>query len=103
MATTVTAPPKLMKDKTERKWPGEAAERPTATSWELQELYVTTISGVLHKSELWGRMARRKPFLNKYNIQARLDLAKTYMKVKVQQVRLAQQKPTLLEHLQGSM
>lgn len=86
-----------------KNWPGEAAERPTATLWELQELYVTTISGVLHTSELWGGMARREPFHTKYNIPALLDSAKTYMKVKIQQVGLAQQNNTALEHPQGSM
>uniref|UniRef100_A0A8C5LME3 Transposase n=1 Tax=Leptobrachium leishanense TaxID=445787 RepID=A0A8C5LME3_9ANUR len=56
----------------------EAAKRPTATLKELQAylastgcvVHVTTISRILHMSGLWGRLARRKPFLTKKNIQA---------------------------------
>lgn len=35
-----------------------------------------TISQILHVSRLWSRMAIKKPFLRKKNIQARLQFAK---------------------------
>ena len=75
-------------EKTTRKLVREAAKRPTATLNKLQEylantgrvVHVTTISRILHMSGLWGRVARRKPFLMKKNIQAWLNFAKTHMK-----------------------
>lgn len=90
--TTVTLPrtgrPSKIDDKTRRKLIREAARRPTATLKELQEflastgcvVHVTTISRLLHMSGLWGRVARRKPYLTKKNIQARLKFAKTHLK-----------------------
>ena len=89
--TTVTLlrtgrPPKI-DERTKRKLVREAAKRPTATLKELQQflastgcsLHVTTISRILHMSGLQGRVARRKPFLTKKNIQARLNFAKKYI------------------------
>lgn len=38
-----------------------------------------TISQILHVSRPWGRMAIKKPFLRKKNIQARLQFAKKYI------------------------
>lgn len=75
-------------DKTRRKLVREAAKRPTATLKELQEflastacvVHMTAISCLLHMSGLWGRMARRKPYLTKKNIQAQLHFAKTHLK-----------------------
>uniref|UniRef100_A0A803JF02 Transposase Tc1-like domain-containing protein n=1 Tax=Xenopus tropicalis TaxID=8364 RepID=A0A803JF02_XENTR len=90
--TTVTLPrtghPSKIDEKTRRKLVREATKRPTATLKELQEylastgcvVHVTTISCILHMSGLWGRVARRKPFLTKKNIQARLHFAKTHLK-----------------------
>lgn len=60
-------------EKTKRKLIKEASKRPTATLKELQEflantgcvIHVTTISRIFHMSGLWGRIARRKPFLTK--------------------------------------
>ena len=83
-----TGHPSKIYEKTKRKLVLEAAKRPKATLKELQELLastgcavrVTTISRILHMSGLWGRVARRKPFLTKKNIQARLYFAKTYIK-----------------------
>ncbi|KAJ7317060.1 hypothetical protein JRQ81_003222 [Phrynocephalus forsythii] len=72
--TTVTLPitghPCKIDEKTRRKLVREAAKRPTATLKELQEylastrcvVHVTTFSGILHKSWLWSRVARWKPF-----------------------------------------
>ena len=75
-------------EKTRRKLVREASTRPTATLKELQEflastgcvLHVTTISRILHMCGLWGRVASRKPFLSKKNIQDQLNFAKTCMK-----------------------
>ena len=90
--TTVTLPRtgrhSKIDEKTRRKLIREASKRPTATLKELQEflastgcvLHVTTISRILHMCGLWGRVARRKPFLSKKNIQDRLNFAKTCMK-----------------------
>uniref|UniRef100_A0A803K548 Transposase n=1 Tax=Xenopus tropicalis TaxID=8364 RepID=A0A803K548_XENTR len=90
--TTVTLPrtgrPSKIDEKTRRKLVREATKRPTATLKELQEylastgcvVHVTTIYHTLHMSGLWGTVARRKPFLTKKNIQARLHFAKTHLK-----------------------
>lgn len=91
-ATTVTLPrtgrPSKIDEKTRRKLVREAAKRPTATWKELQEflastgsvIHVTTISRILHMSEPWSGVARRKPFLAKKNIQARPHFAKMHVK-----------------------
>uniref|UniRef100_A0AAY5KT08 Tc1-like transposase DDE domain-containing protein n=1 Tax=Esox lucius TaxID=8010 RepID=A0AAY5KT08_ESOLU len=71
-------------EKMRRKLVREASKRPTATLKELQEylastgcvLHVTTISHIHHLNGLWGRVARRKHFLTKKNLQARLKFAK---------------------------
>uniref|UniRef100_A0AAY5K308 Transposase Tc1-like domain-containing protein n=1 Tax=Esox lucius TaxID=8010 RepID=A0AAY5K308_ESOLU len=90
--TTGTLPrtgrPSKIDEKMRRKLVREASKRPTATLKELQEfqartgyvLHVTTISLILHMNGLWERVARRKPFLSKKNIQARLKFAKTNIK-----------------------
>ena len=90
--TTETLPrtghPSKINEKMRRKLVREASKRPTATLKELQEfqgstgcgLHVTKISSILHMYGLWGRMARRKPFLTKKNIQARLEFGKTKIK-----------------------
>uniref|UniRef100_A0AAQ4NQU8 Transposase Tc1-like domain-containing protein n=1 Tax=Gasterosteus aculeatus aculeatus TaxID=481459 RepID=A0AAQ4NQU8_GASAC len=40
----------------------------------------TTISAALHKSGLFGRVARRKPLLSKKHMTARLEFAKKHLK-----------------------
>uniref|UniRef100_A0AAY5JXF0 Transposase Tc1-like domain-containing protein n=1 Tax=Esox lucius TaxID=8010 RepID=A0AAY5JXF0_ESOLU len=83
-----TGHPSKMYEKTRRKPVREASKRPTATLKELQVclastgcvLHVTTISCILHMNGLWGRVARRKPFLTMKNIQSRLKFAKTNIK-----------------------
>uniref|UniRef100_A0AAY5KP94 Transposase Tc1-like domain-containing protein n=1 Tax=Esox lucius TaxID=8010 RepID=A0AAY5KP94_ESOLU len=55
----------------------EATKRPTATLKQLQEfmtksghcVHVTTISQILHKCDLYGRVARKKPLLKKDHMQ----------------------------------
>uniref|UniRef100_A0AAY5KI17 Transposase Tc1-like domain-containing protein n=1 Tax=Esox lucius TaxID=8010 RepID=A0AAY5KI17_ESOLU len=83
-----TGCPSKIDEKMRRKLVREASKRPTATLKELQEflastgcvLHVTTISLILHMNRLWGRVARRKPFLTKKNIQAWLRFVKTNIK-----------------------
>uniref|UniRef100_A0AAY5KP04 Transposase Tc1-like domain-containing protein n=1 Tax=Esox lucius TaxID=8010 RepID=A0AAY5KP04_ESOLU len=80
--TTETLPrtkhPTKMYEKTRRKLVREASKRPIASTGCV--LHVTTISCILHMNGLWGRVARRKPFLTKKNIQAWLKFAKTNIK-----------------------
>uniref|UniRef100_A0AAZ3PWJ2 Transposase Tc1-like domain-containing protein n=1 Tax=Oncorhynchus tshawytscha TaxID=74940 RepID=A0AAZ3PWJ2_ONCTS len=40
----------------------------------------TTISAALHQPGLYGRVVRRKPFLSKRHMTARLEFAKRYLK-----------------------
>ncbi|XP_077572581.1 uncharacterized protein LOC144196367 isoform X1 [Stigmatopora nigra] len=68
--TTVTLPrsgrPSKIDEKTRKELVREVVKRPTATLKELQEflantgcsVHATTISRILHKSGLWGRVAR---------------------------------------------
>jgi hypothetical protein len=59
----------------------EVTKNPMVTLTELQGLSVemgepsrrTTISSALHQSSLYGRVARRKPFLRKMHMTACLD------------------------------
>lgn len=44
-----------------------------------QSVHVTTISQALHKAGLYGRVARKKPFLKKCCTQSRLRYAKTHL------------------------
>uniref|UniRef100_A0AAY5K4W1 Transposase Tc1-like domain-containing protein n=1 Tax=Esox lucius TaxID=8010 RepID=A0AAY5K4W1_ESOLU len=57
-----------MYEKRTRKLVREASKRPT---WD---------NNLLYSSYEWGRVARRKPFLTKKNIQAHLKFAKTNIK-----------------------
>ena len=71
--TTKTLPrsgyPSKLDDRARRRFIMEAIKRPMATLKELQAfmtktghcVYVTTIYQALHKSGLYGRVARRKP------------------------------------------
>ena len=57
----------------------EASKRPMTTLKDLQRsmaemeetVHVSTIAQVLHKSGLYGRVARRKPFLKKAHVKSR--------------------------------
>ena len=40
----------------------------------------TTISAALHQSDLYGRVARRKPLLSKRHMTAHLEFAKSHLK-----------------------
>lgn len=89
--TTNTLPrsgrPSKLDDRARRKLIREATKRPKATLKDLQvfmagtglSVHVTTISQVLHKAGLYGRVARKKPFLKKSHTQARLCYAKTHL------------------------
>ena len=41
---------------------------------------MTTISAALHQSDLYGRVARRKPLLSKRHMPVRLEFAKRHLK-----------------------
>ena len=66
----------------------EVTKNPMVTLTELQSTSVemgepsrrTTIFAVLHQSGLYGRVARRKPLLNKRHMTARLEFAKRHLK-----------------------
>ena len=66
----------------------EVTKNPMVTLTELQSSSVemgepsrrTTLSVVLHQSGLYGRVARRKPFLSKRHMTARLEFAKMNLK-----------------------
>ena len=47
---------------------------------EMGELARTTVSAALHKSRLYGRVARRKPMLRKRHRTACLEFAKRHVK-----------------------
>ena len=47
----------------------------------------TTISTALHKSRLYGRVARRKPLLRKSHMTAHLEFAKRYVKDSKQEAK----------------
>ena len=78
--------PSKLDDKTRRRLMREATKRPMSTLKELQAfmvktdhcVYVTTISQALHKSGLYGRVARRKPLLKKAHLESRLRYAKNH-------------------------
>ena len=64
-------------------------ERSSRGQWKLKELqpfmantghsvHVTTISQALHKSELYGKVARRKPLLKKAHLVSHLRDAKNH-------------------------
>jgi len=65
----------------------EATKRPKATLKDLQgfmagtgqSVHMTTISQALHKAGLYGRVARKKPFLKKCHTQSCLRYAKTHL------------------------
>jgi hypothetical protein len=66
----------------------EVTKNLLATLTELQSSSVemgehsrrTTISAALHKSGLYGRVARRKPLLSKRHMTDSLELAKRHLK-----------------------
>jgi transposase len=65
----------------------EVTKNPMVTLTELQSSSVemgepsrrTTISAALHQSDLYGRVARRKPLLSKRHMTARLEFAKRHL------------------------
>ncbi|CAB1432769.1 unnamed protein product [Pleuronectes platessa] len=79
-------PPKL-KSRTRRKLIREATRRPMVTLEELQRstaevgesVHRTTISRLLHKSGLYGRVARRKPLLKGIHKKSRLEFARSHV------------------------
>ena len=82
--TTKTRPrlghPSKLDDQARRRLIREATKRPMATLKELHAfmakvghyVHVTTISQALHKSGLYGRVARRKPSPKKAHLESRL-------------------------------
>ena len=74
-------------ERVRRKLIREVTKRPTATLKQLQEfmtksghcVHVTTISQILHKCGLYGRVARIKPLLKKGHMQSWLSFAKTHL------------------------
>ena len=79
-------PPRL-KSRTRRKLIREATRRPMVTLEELQRstaevgesVHRTTISCLLHKSGLYGRVARRKPLLKGIHKKSCLEFAKSHV------------------------
>ncbi len=73
-------PPKLS-SRVRRALVREASKRPMTTLKDLQRsmaemeetVHVSTIAQVLHKSGLYGRVARRKPFLKKAHVKSCLE------------------------------
>ena len=67
----------------------EVTKNPKVTMTELQSSSVevgepsrrTTISATLHQSGLHGRVARRKPLLNKRHMTAQLEFAKRHLRL----------------------
>ena len=74
--------PSKLDDRARRRLIRETTKRPIATLQELQafmaktgqSVHVTTISQALHKSGLYGRVARRKPLLKKAHLESRLSM-----------------------------
>uniref|UniRef100_A0AAY5L4C4 Transposase Tc1-like domain-containing protein n=1 Tax=Esox lucius TaxID=8010 RepID=A0AAY5L4C4_ESOLU len=74
-------------ERARRKLVREATKRPTATLKQLQDfmtksghcVHVTTISQILHKCGLYGRVARKKPLLKKGHMQSQLSFAKIHL------------------------
>ena len=67
----------------------EVTKNPMVTQTELQSSSVeigepsrrTTISAALHKSDLYGKVARRKPLLSKRHMTACLEFSKRHLKI----------------------
>ncbi|MPV02323.1 IS630 family transposase [Escherichia coli] len=90
--TTRTLPrvgrPARLSDRGRRALVREVTRNPMVTLTELQRCSMkrgepsrrTTISAALHKSGLFGRVARRKPLLSKKHMTARLEFAKKHLK-----------------------
>ena len=65
----------------------EATKRPMATLKELQcstaelgdTVHTATIARVLHKTGLYGRVAKRKPLLKKTRIKSRLEFPRRHV------------------------
>ena len=79
--------PSKLSSRTRRKLIRDAAKRPMITLDELQRstaevgesVHRTTISRTLHKSGLYGRVARRKPFLKDIHKKSRLKFATSHL------------------------
>uniref|UniRef100_A0AAQ4Q2V2 Transposase Tc1-like domain-containing protein n=1 Tax=Gasterosteus aculeatus aculeatus TaxID=481459 RepID=A0AAQ4Q2V2_GASAC len=90
--TTRTLPrvgrPARLSDWGRRALVGEVTRNPMVTLRELQRCSMkrgepyrrTTISAALHKSGLFGRVARQKPLLSKKDMTASLEFAKKHLK-----------------------
>jgi hypothetical protein len=82
--TTKTLPstghPAKLSNRGRRAMVKEVTKNPMVTLTERQSSRWTTISAVLHQSGLYGRVARRKPFLSKRHMTARLEFAKRHLK-----------------------
>ncbi|MBN3286977.1 TCB1 transposase, partial [Polyodon spathula] len=78
--------PSKLSAQTRRRLVREATERPTITLKELQSsvagsgvmVHQSTISRALHKTGLYGRVARKKQLLKKYHLKAHLELARKH-------------------------
>lgn len=79
--------PSKLSAHTRRRLIRDAAKRPMITVDELQRstaevgdsVHRTTISPILHKSGLYGRVARRKPFLKDIHRKCRLKFATSHL------------------------
>uniref|UniRef100_A0A8K9XX01 Transposase Tc1-like domain-containing protein n=1 Tax=Oncorhynchus mykiss TaxID=8022 RepID=A0A8K9XX01_ONCMY len=79
--------PSKLSAHTRRRLIRDAAKRPMITLDELQRstaevgdsVHRTTISRILHKSGLYGRVARRKPFLKDIHKKCRLKFATSHL------------------------
>ena len=85
--------PSKLDDQARRKLIREATKRPMATLKELQPFMEktghfvhVTISQALHKSDLHGRVARKKPLLKKAYLESRLRCAKKHSEAICQKV-----------------
>ncbi|KAG2468920.1 TCB1 transposase, partial [Polypterus senegalus] len=90
--TTRTLPragrPSKLSDRGRRALVRETTKNPMVTLSELQRSSVergepsrrTTISAAIHQSDLYGRVARRKPLLSKRHMAVHLEFAKRHLK-----------------------
>ncbi|KAG2462739.1 TC1A transposase, partial [Polypterus senegalus] len=80
--------PSKLSDRGRRALVREVTKNPMVTLSELQKSSVergepsrrTTISATIHQSDLYGRVARRKPLFSKRHMAARLVFAKRHLK-----------------------
>ena len=85
--TNTSGRPSKLDERARRTFIREATKRPMATLKDLKyflagtgrSVLVTTILQALHKAGLYGRVARKKPFLKRCHTQSRLCYAKTHL------------------------